>query len=636
MSKMPSWGSFFKKKAEEDMSSQGVSALFKNVSLNEDIKLNKPQEMPQNVDMMAPHNSQEMDNNSNFSSNTNLNTAKDSAPQYAFGVDPNRENYRYRGNDEFLNEEGRDSGHLYIGPGEPLVPQKNRFENQALNNANDNLQNKVANPQDNFANNNQNQPFNANNSQQQFVNSAFFKEQTSLNMQKTMPHQAFDANLHNDNKQNFYDANLGVNPNFVQPDIKQNNGYMPKGQMQSNIGDQNFFKSASQSSNRNLAQGPYIKTSEAFISPSTQDFQQQSNTHNFASPNTQVFNEQNLPPKIKVDLNQQNQNAEAYNVKSNLESENKTFANNAPNSDNQEPQNKISSHKIFKKSLPKFKTKKNEESSKKDSLNSDLKPSFSLFLFIRQLLASFFTHTNLDILAPKLSLKFGPTYPSSMPLPYFFIGLVLGFAGDLLSDDTSPMATQDNGIFISTSPLILTLFLLLTGIKGFRGFGDLLSIFAQRRADSYIKITTVIVLCVLFCLCFNFFEAHQIFSLQFSFILAAIFALSAFTATSLNFGLNDDPVDSFGSLSLQGLLISGFITFVIVFLCLSFQLAISVIGIAILLRLIVGFYLNQNKACASRNIVCGMQYITMLLLLLDLLFLHLDVGVDLYGPLITK
>ena len=39
--------------------------------------------------------------------------------------------YTYAGDESYLNEEGRDNDHLYIGPGEPLTPKRRKVEQQA-------------------------------------------------------------------------------------------------------------------------------------------------------------------------------------------------------------------------------------------------------------------------------------------------------------------------------------------------------------------------------------------------------------------------------------------------------------------------------------------------------------------------
>ena len=133
----------------------------------------------------------------------------------------------------------------------------------------------------------------------------------------------------------------------------------------------------------------------------------------------------------------------------------------------------------------------------------------------------------------------------------------------------------------------------------------------------------------------NFCLAYKLCNASFSIVLASVLMLSAYTATTLNFALDGDPVDSYGSLSLKGLLISGGICFIVLFLCLSFALAISLIGVSLLVRMIIGFYLNLHKARASRDIICGMQYLTMLVLFMDMLILHLKLNLPLYGFLIN-
>lgn len=536
MSKFPKLGSFFHKKNQTNTSDNEVSSLFKNVSLNENVALEQvenPQDRPASQYAPRPQ-------------------APEAGPAYAIGMDPQRESYRYTGNDTYLNEAGRDSDHLYIAPGEPLVPQKNRVQAPRPHYQNTYGINDMQNSQ-NFAN--ANAQF-APNNQQQFAQEPQAFAQTNPQLAETesqiFNQEKAERNLYAEasqeaaaveNQAQPFSSNEALDPQFAA--FKQQPFYPQKTEAQ-----------------------PQIVASQAFVEPPAP--QSESPKASASKQNgADIFNAQAVPPKID------NQNIDP------LEG--------------------------------------NDEGS--------LKKSLQLFLFIRQLLASFFTHTTLNILAPKLSLKFGPTYPSSMPVPYFFVGLLLGALCSLFND-TSPF-------LVSASPFILTLFLLLTGIQGFRGCGTLMSIFSQRRSDSYMKITCVLILTVLFCLSLNFAFAYKLFTLSFSFVFASILMLSAYTATTLNFALEDDPVDTYGSLSLKGLLISGLLCFVVLFLCLSFTMAISLIGSALLVRMIIGYYLNLHKARASRDLICGMQYITMLILLLDMLLLHLKLEMPLYSTLIA-
>ena len=96
--------------------------------------------------------------------------------------------------------------------------------------------------------------------------------------------------------------------------------------------------------------------------------------------------------------------------------------------------------------------------------------------------------------------------------------------------------------------------------------------------------------------------------------------LSALCATSINYGGNDDPVSSYGSLGLLGLTLSVIFCVALTFLILEWQIALSMIGICAFTRLVLGQYIYAKGMNASIEIVCSVQLITMILLMLDLLF----------------
>ena len=517
MSKFPGWGSIFNKKSN-NTNSQEVSSLFKNVSLNENAPL---QQVP---------NQENIVNQNTKAAPSHEALPEDNAPNYVIGMDPNRKTYRYTGNDEYLNEEGRDHDHLYIGPGEPLVSQKTHkapikrphYQNTyGIDGFDNQLSQNMANP-----------------------NNDAGSSAPQINQE---PYAPFDNPKQNYRYQDEAYPQQIQSQAFVAPYV--NNEAADKFENAPGKADAN-------NASENIKSDAFVADKEIFANKSA------------ASPS--MFNSDRIPPKI--DAQQENK----------------------------------------------------EETQGKELITSKLKA----FLFIRQLLASFFTHTTLSMIAPKLSLSFGPTYPSSMPLPYFFVGIILGIICFLFNNT--------NATIIYLAPFILVIFLLLTGIQGFRGCGTLISIFSKRRADSYIKILTVFIISVLFCFCINICLTYKLCDLSFSLVSASVLMLSAYTATTLNFSLDGDPVDSYGSLSLRGLLIAGGICLIVSFLFLSAALVISLIGVSLLIRMIIGFYLHMHKARVSRDIICATQYITMLVLLMDMLLMHLKFSLPLYSYLINN
>ncbi len=231
-------------------------------------------------------------------------------------------------------------------------------------------------------------------------------------------------------------------------------------------------------------------------------------------------------------------------------------------------------------------------------------------LFIRQLFASFFTHTNLDLLLPRLSLKMGPCYPSSMPIPYLFTGLLTALLAVWL---------QSTGSVYLCGGYTLALFLLIVGLNGIRGVGNMLAVFSQRRPDPYMKSATTAVYLLLFAsltdTVFTVFPATVYTALA----LGTVFMLAALAATSLNFGFRQDPVDYYGSMSTTGLILSTLFTALICYAVLSPWLATSLMGLALLLRLIIGHLMNLNRVRTSRLCVDGALHLILLFLLADLI-----------------
>ncbi len=235
-----------------------------------------------------------------------------------------------------------------------------------------------------------------------------------------------------------------------------------------------------------------------------------------------------------------------------------------------------------------------------------------LFLFIRQLFASFFNYTNLGVVFSRSALQFvGPSKPGFMPIPYFCIGFICSLFALLLDDYTKPLLCAQ---------LVLVIYLLLVGCDGFRGIGKLLGEFAQRKPDNYVTAVIVIITAALFTACFEYYISVLKPDLAFCFGFGIVVMLSALCATSINYGGNDDPVSSYGSLGLLGLTLSVIFCVALTFMILEWQIALSMIGICAFTRLVLGQYIYAKGMNASIEIVCSVQLITMILLMLDLLF----------------
>lgn len=236
----------------------------------------------------------------------------------------------------------------------------------------------------------------------------------------------------------------------------------------------------------------------------------------------------------------------------------------------------------------------------------------SIFLYFRQLIGSFFTHTTLNLLMPRISLKCGPCYPSSMPLPYFVTGALCALPAVYL---------PDYGRGIDTGVLALALLVAVTGLNGFRGLGRIFMVFSLRSIDGYIKIVSAFIFSALFVCFYDACEDSFLPDIRYALVMGAIMMLSACAATSISFGCAQDPVNSFGTLRPFGLFFSVLVTLLVVYAVFSPLLATSLAGIALLARTLCGIFFSRHNLRASRTNVCGVMYLTLLLLLADLFFM---------------
>ena len=248
------------------------------------------------------------------------------------------------------------------------------------------------------------------------------------------------------------------------------------------------------------------------------------------------------------------------------------------------------------------------------NLPPDQKISFGvfLFLFIRQFFAAFFNYTNLGVVFSRSARQWlGPSRPEFMPFPYFLIGFLCSLFAVFMDDYAKPTLCAQ---------LTFVLYLIFTGCNSFRGFGVILSAFALRRLDTYVKAVVVLIMAAIFTTTFEFYLSELKPDLMFCIGFGIMIMLSALCATSINYGCNDDPVSSYGSLSLMGLIIIVIIGTAVTFTLLNFWVALSMIGICAFTRLVLGQYIYVKNISASCDVVCGVQIVTMLLLMLDLLF----------------
>lgn len=404
--------------------------------------------------------------------------------------------YTYAGDESYLNEEGRDNDHLYIGPGEPLTPKRRKVEQQAEDT----------------------------------------KPQTE---DKANPLNLSENTAVQGNVENIKESSAKEDDQFLFSNDKQN---------------------LTSSFERELIdRAPrFEKTVDAKNNP---------------------FNESTDSQYYKT------------------ESE---FGANQVNSLNS----------VLKNSFEETNAHNNDKnlSEKKKSVGAPL----LTVLFFRKLFASLFTYTNLGAVFTRSSMNyFGPSSPSFMIVPYFIAGFICAIGAMFFAKIANP--------FLSSS-VAFTIYVLITGCNGFSGIGTLISTISLRKIDFYAKALIVLVVMQIFIACFDrFLEVYKIDTL-FALGFAVMTMLAAFTAATLNYGHKDDPVSTYGSLSLRGLVINSVIVLSVTFTVLDWQIALSMIGICLFARVSIGQYMYIKDLNAGIANVCAVKLITLILLMLDLTF----------------
>lgn len=450
--------------------------------------------------------------------------------------------YTYKANEAYLNEEGRDSGHLYIAPGEPLRPRKTKKEVKK--------EEKAPIQTDLFSNNTM--------------------------VQGEIPaHVATEAKQNSQNTAPVKEDNPAVNTSVKENTVAVQNtvgANIPGSQ----IIDKPSFENATQS---NLADNQ-INQQETFAN------NQQSNVGGSTAQSSIFANVKN------TNLNFGTQSDQTQNSEHN-------FNQNAQVQPNVQVQQQVPNEHVA--------------SNNQTKVNNEISVSVYVLVFLRQLVSSFFNFTNLGALFPKQALSIlGPSAPVFMPIPYFVIGFV-----------TCALAMFMQSVCQSHSlcaAVVTMLFFALTGSGAFRGIGLLCTAISLRKIDTYGKILITLIVISLFAKSIQYFSQYMELDIYFCLGFAVIFVLSSFTATTLNFGSSDDPVSSFGTLGLKGLIADAVICLAITFVVLDWQIALTMLGICLLSRVLIGQFMLVKGIKASTDMICALQLITAILLMLEIIF----------------
>lgn len=272
-------------------------------------------------------------------------------------------------------------------------------------------------------------------------------------------------------------------------------------------------------------------------------------------------------------------------------------------------------HHDGQRAAPKSAEPKNEAVNKPENRPAsrskiDIKGASTVFLYTRQLLASIFTHSNLGVLMPETASRLGPCFPSSMPIPMFLIGFL----------SVAPFFWGANYImevppFLSAALSTAALFI-LGGVCGFLGITRCVAEFSSTRSDPTLHTLIVVLYIVILTASLETLLDEMSAGLQPALCFGAASMLAALSACSLEIGQTSDPVDSFGMLTVKGLVFAAVITLAVVFSVFPPLVAISLSGLALFMRLLLGFYLQRKGIMISRSIVCGMHLSVLIVLLI--------------------
>ena len=246
------------------------------------------------------------------------------------------------------------------------------------------------------------------------------------------------------------------------------------------------------------------------------------------------------------------------------------------------------------------------------NLQENVGLGMTVFLYLRQLLAAFFTHTNLPVIAPKTAARLGPCYPSSMPVPYLFVGLLSGFVASI----AKLLVNVD-----TVGTLSFIVFLLCTGLTPYRGIYRIISYISRRRHDVVIVAASVTVPMIIFMWLSNILILSVDGIAEATAAYGIVAMLSAASASTLSWNLPQDPMDSSGTMTTKGLLFVIVMSIMASFGIMHYITGLSLIALCVAMRLIFGMLIAGNNGTSHRSYVHALQLLTMFILLFDLIIL---------------
>lgn len=233
-------------------------------------------------------------------------------------------------------------------------------------------------------------------------------------------------------------------------------------------------------------------------------------------------------------------------------------------------------------------------------------------LFVRQLIASFFSNSLLRILFPQIALRLGAASPASMSLPL----IVLSFICVLFA--TAVLIFTGSHAFAAASIFILTL--ILNANSPYHGIVKIVSIMTKKRTDAITSASIVLVGALLF---IYGFKTLYIVATPFEVIVLYTLSMtvSATFASTIAFTLGQDPVDSFGQMSKTGFAFCLVLIVLPLYLMLNIIVATSILGTALFVRTLLDLIYHKVGFTASRVNVYATTFLTFLAVLIDCIIL---------------
>lgn len=420
----------------------------------------------------------------------------------------------------------------------------------------------------------------------------------------------FKPSTHVNNEQTATTQELGINQNSVRRSNTDQNVLNKNKDYQDAIQERNSIQPKTEDLNsleinENEQQGALNQYAQHF-QPNLDNYDQnQAYTNPVLSSqnmmNTNESNQQNLEQLIQESIRENS-------------------ANNFTNNQNYIPNEAYNNNQTInsRASLPNYINNENNNDRhanheyNQTMLNNkkiNIRLSFTIGLYFRQLIASFFTHSTLSVIAPKTALQFGPCYPSSMIFPYLLIGIIAATLGSVIK-------SHEHSTDINLQALLtFIIFTCLTGFRGYRGLCGFFSRIARRRPDGIMYAMSVLIPSYVFITVYtaiidNFGTTQSILL----FIITS--TVSAAIASSIAFDVAQDPVDSIGQMTISGLIFTLVILVLILYLTLDPLIATSIFGIGLLIRLIASLYFAKVHSFASRKNTSALQLLIILVLLI--------------------